>query len=116
MLATLRAQLKFVRDIQQVNTDGVAPLHSIRDETAAGRREATIDLSTPQIQEALAREEQYGRWKRPRRRKSGGSNGDALIVKEQEQEGWDVLGSAAEKVGRYFVVRSGKKIEGAGDG
>ncbi|KAK4238907.1 hypothetical protein C8A03DRAFT_33021 [Achaetomium macrosporum] len=103
MLATLHAQLHFVRDIQRVNTDGVEPLYSIRDETAEGMREATITVDT--LKSALADEEVYGRCKRPRRRRTGDQKKGA--VDGNGVEDWDVLGCASEKVGRYFVVRSG---------
>jgi hypothetical protein len=112
MLATLRAQLHFVRAIQRVDTRGVAPLQAIRDETAAGLREASITLAT--VRDALAREEVVGRCRRPRRpRREDGGSGEGVVGAEEES--WDVLGCAQEKVGRYFVVRSGKG-DGDGDG
>ncbi|GAB1313029.1 60S ribosomal protein L7 [Madurella fahalii] len=103
--STLQTQLHFVRAIQLVNTDGVAPLRSIRDETRQGLREAAITSDTPQIRAALAEEEAYGRWKRPRRRRALNKADGGRPLKGVED--WDVLGSAREKVGRYFVVRSG---------
>ncbi|KAK4120000.1 hypothetical protein N657DRAFT_532767, partial [Parathielavia appendiculata] len=105
MLQTLHAQLHFVRDIQRVDTTGVEPLSSIRDETPEGIREATVALAT--LQHALAEEEVYGRCKRPRRMRSKGTGGGAVRKVEEGVEDWDVLGCAAETVGRYFVVRSG---------
>ncbi|KAK3304508.1 uncharacterized protein B0T15DRAFT_494964 [Chaetomium strumarium] len=104
MLATLHAQLHFVRDIQRVNTDGVEPLSSIRDETAEGMRAATITVDT--LKSALAEEEVYGRCRRPRRRRRRGDQ-KKEVVDGAGVEDWDVLGCASEKVGRYFVVRSG---------
>lgn len=119
LLDTLRAQLHFVRAVQAVDTAGVEPLRSIRDETAAGRAEAAVTLDTPQIRAALAEEEAYGRWKRPRRRrraiaegsgsKGDGDDGHAVQGPLKGVEDWDVLGSAEEKVGEYFVVRSGRR-------
>jgi hypothetical protein len=103
ILSTLHSPLHFVRNIQLVNTEGIAPLHSIRDETEQGLAEATITTTT--LQEALADEETYGKHKRPRRRR-GAAKVDGAGLKGVED--WDVLGAAGEKVGRYFVVRSGK--------
>lgn len=106
MLSTLHAQLHFVRAIQQVDTQGIKPLYAIRDETRAGLAEASIGLGTGAIREALAGEEAAGRCQRPRRRRSNEEKGAG-------EAGWDVLGQAQEKVGRYFVVRSGKTgVEG----
>ncbi|KAK4248670.1 hypothetical protein C7999DRAFT_30907 [Corynascus novoguineensis] len=116
MLADLDAQLHFVRDIQRVDTEGVDPLPSIRDETAAGLREAAVTVET--LRRALAEEEVVGRCRRPRRRRgstSGGSSatrthtgkGAGQLKPIEGVEDWDVLGTAAETVGRYFVVRSG---------
>ena len=86
-----------------MDTEGVEPLQSIRDETEEGIREATIGLED--VRAALDEEEFEGRNRRPRRRK-----GPAFT--EKEVEGWDVLGTAEETVevggARFFVVRSGK--------
>lgn len=112
MLSTLHAQLHFVRNMQQVNTDGVEPLSSIRDETPEGMREATVTPET--LQAALANEDVFGRCKRPRRRRKN----TKVEGREGAVEDWDVLGCAEEKVGRYFVVRSGGngKVERKGGG
>jgi Asp-tRNA(Asn)/Glu-tRNA(Gln) amidotransferase C subunit len=104
MLSTLHAQLHFVRDIQRVNTEGVEPLYSIRDETAEGMREATITVDT--LRSALAEEDVFGRCKRPRRRKRRADQ-ENQVLDGAGVEDWDVLGCASQKVGRYFVVRSG---------
>ncbi|KAK0740582.1 hypothetical protein B0T18DRAFT_431869 [Schizothecium vesticola] len=107
MLSTLRAQLHFVRAIQQVDTSGVEPLYAIRDETRAGRAEASIGLGTEAILDALAGEEAAGRCGRPRRRRDVSEGGKGA------GGGWDVLGQAKERAGKYFVVRSGKPgVEG----
>ncbi|KAL2140970.1 hypothetical protein VTI28DRAFT_3015 [Corynascus sepedonium] len=116
MLADLDAQLHFVRDIQRVNTEGIDPLPSIRDETAAGLREAAVTVET--LRRALAEEEVVGRCRRPRRRRGNTSEGSSAtrthtgkgggqLKPIEGVEDWDVLGTAAETVGRYFVVRSG---------
>ena len=103
MLKTLHSQLYFVKDIQSVDTEGVEPLQSIRDETKDGIREATIGLDD--LRETLNAEEFVGRNRRPRRRRGA-------AVTQKEVEGWDVFGTATETVefggGRFFVVRSGK--------
>ena len=101
MLSTLSAQLHFVRNIQKVDTTGVAPLQSLRDETEAGRKDSTIDLE--QLREAFAQEEIKGDYhKRIRRRQ----HESTTATKADE---WDVLGHAEKKVGRYFVVEGGKE-------
>ncbi|AEO61857.1 hypothetical protein MYCTH_2312522 [Thermothelomyces thermophilus ATCC 42464] len=119
MLADLDAQLHFVRDVQRVDTDGVDPLPSIRDETPAGLREATVTVDT--LRHALAEEEVVGRCRRPRRRRTGtattsGGKGGQGQKQIEGVEDWDVLGCAAEKVGRYFVVRSGKGAAATSNG
>jgi hypothetical protein len=111
MLATLHSQLHFVRDIQSVNTDGVEPLQSIRDETPEGEKEATIGLED--LRSALAKERRVGRMGRPRRIRYDGEVGVTKTRgRKRNAEDWDVLGSAGETVSvgkaRYFVVRSGK--------
>ncbi|ETS79541.1 hypothetical protein PFICI_09394 [Pestalotiopsis fici W106-1] len=99
LLGTLRAQLHFVRSIQSIDTTGVQPLVSIRDETTAGVSEQTVGLAD--LEGALAAEDVVGHAKRPRRRRT--RSGQQI----EGVEDWDVLKGASEKVGRYFVVRSG---------
>ncbi|KAH8678049.1 hypothetical protein BX600DRAFT_507030 [Xylariales sp. PMI_506] len=122
LLHTLRSQLHFVRSIQFVDTAGVAPLQSIRDETAAGRSEQTIGFEA--LRAALDQEDVVGHSKRPRRRREKlgptameGHSERAKRTNASEMgkadgsdvvEGWDVLAGASMKAGRYFVVRSGK--------
>ncbi|KAK2627577.1 hypothetical protein QTJ16_003543 [Diplocarpon rosae] len=102
MLATLHSQLHFVQDIQTVDTEGVEPLQSIRDETEEGIKDATIGME--ELKEALGKEDFTGRNRRPRRRRE--------VVNAGKVEKWDVLGTAEDKVetpgGSFFVVRSGK--------
>lgn len=106
LLNTLHSQLHFVRDIQSVDTEGIEPLQSIRDETAEGMEEITIDLETKEIKEALEKEEVIGRNKRPRRRKGE-------VVDSRGVEDWDATSTAGEIVktsgGKFFIVRSGKE-------
>lgn len=126
MLKTLHTQLHFVRDIQSVDTEGVEPLQSIRDETTQGIKEATIELGT--LEGALKEEVLGKRNRRPRRAVKGevlGERGDKLSRKAErdrkktplvhipsEYKTWDVMASANDKIvtpnGSYFVVRSGK--------
>ncbi len=96
MAAALRSQLHFVQDIQSVDTLGVEPLRSIRDETEQGMREQTIGLE--KLRDALSREQTFGHNKRPRRPKE---KTDMSQVEE-----WDALATASHKAGKYFVVSS----------
>lgn len=106
MLKILHDQLHFVKDIQTLDTEGVTPLQSIRDETEEGIKEVTIGLK--ELKAALAKEDLVGKVsRRPRRRKE--------TVDGKGVEDWDVLGPAGEKIngpgGKFFVVRSGKSKE-----
>jgi Asp-tRNA(Asn)/Glu-tRNA(Gln) amidotransferase C subunit len=98
MLKTLSSQLHFVKEIQKADTTGVQPLQSLRDETAQGEQNAELGLEA--LKEALAAEDVRGKFHpRIRRRR------DRVYVKK---DGWDVLGTAGKKTGRYFVVEGGK--------
>ncbi|KAJ1338011.1 glutamyl-tRNA(Gln) amidotransferase subunit F [Microdochium nivale] len=97
LLNTLSSQLHFVRAIQQVDTEGIEPLRSIRDETLEGLKEQTIGLH--ELKEALANEDIVGHARRPRRKR--------VPAMKPGIEDWDVLANASETVGPYFVVRSG---------
>jgi len=101
MLRTLTSQLHFVREIQKVDTGGIAPLRSLRDETAAAESEQEISLNT--LKDALAREEIIGKHhKRIRRNQEAREDIESA-------ENWNVLGHAERKVGKYFVVDSVKE-------
>ena len=100
-------QLHFVRSIQEVDTTGIAPLASLRDETAQGMKSAELGLD--QLKEALAQEESRGEVHHRIRRKRERVVGEERRVQGKgEDEVWDVLGLAQRKVGRYFVVEGGK--------
>ena len=99
MLKTLSSQLHFVREIQQVDTQGVPPLRALRDETIAAEKEQEISMDS--LKEALAREEVIGKHHKRIRRKT-----DPVNAKDAEH--WNVLGYAERKSGKYFVVDSGK--------
>jgi Asp-tRNA(Asn)/Glu-tRNA(Gln) amidotransferase C subunit len=104
MLATLHSQLHFVNQIRAVDTSGVQPLQSLRDETEAGRRDAEIGME--ELKEAFAEEDLKGSYlKRIRRRRTN----EMSEKKTMGEEDWDVLGSAQKKVGRYFVVEGPKE-------
>ena len=100
MLSTLSSQLHFVKEIQEVDTTGVEPLRSLRDETAVGEKEAELGMDA--MKDALAQEEVRGKHhKRIRRRRDQGA--------QRQEDEWDVLGTAGKKVGRFFVVEGGKE-------
>ena len=100
MLSTLSSQLHFVKEIQKVDTTGVEPLRSLRDETAAGEKEAELGMDA--LKDALDGEELRGKHhKRIRRRRDQGTG--------RQEEKWDVLGTTSSKVGRFFVVDGGKE-------
>lgn len=128
MLATLEAQLGFVRAVRAVDTSGVAPLRAIRDETAAGRRGQAVGVAA--LRAVLEGEEEVvGHARRPRRRRDRrgqqkqqpgavGAVGagkpyidDAGNTDHNEAESWDALGGASETAGRFFVVRSGGEVD-----
>ncbi|KAL2827699.1 hypothetical protein BJY01DRAFT_241094 [Aspergillus pseudoustus] len=65
MLDTLESQIHFVKEIQKVDTTGVEPLQSIRDETAEAVKENTIGLE--RLREAMSKERVVGRNKKIQR-------------------------------------------------
>ncbi|KAL1850899.1 hypothetical protein Plec18167_002637 [Paecilomyces lecythidis] len=101
MLETLESQIHFVKEIQRIDTTGVEPLRSIRDETAEATKENTIGLDA--LKDTMARERVVGRSRRIERtpaEKNTKPDGDA----------WDgnALGSASKTMGRYFVVETSR--------
>jgi Asp-tRNA(Asn)/Glu-tRNA(Gln) amidotransferase C subunit len=102
LLSTLSSQLHFVKEIQKVDTAGVEPLRSLRDETAKGEQEAEIGLDA--LQSALDMEEVRGKHGRIKRRKER-----SAVTNADTDAQWDVLGHAGRKTGRYFVVEGGAK-------
>ncbi|TQN72312.1 Glutamyl-tRNA(Gln) amidotransferase subunit F [Colletotrichum shisoi] len=100
MLRTLHSQLHFVRDVQRVDTTGLEPLRSLRDETIEGVEEVTIGLE--ELQDALGNEIQFGHKKRPKR-----VRGEEVDTKGAED--WDPLKTASRTAGKYFVVQSKKE-------
>ena len=59
MLRTLESQIHFVQEMQRVDTTGVEPLRSIRDESPAAVKEATFGHE--QLKDAFAKERVSGR-------------------------------------------------------
>ncbi|KAH9907996.1 hypothetical protein F4778DRAFT_456665 [Xylariomycetidae sp. FL2044] len=123
MLSTLSSQLRFVRAVRGVDTEGVAPLRAIRDDTAAAvAEERTVGLAD--LEQALAAEDVIGHARRPRRRRQPQHRSEMAESEKTKHidendnraavENWDVLGGASEREGRYFVVRSGGKEGGDG--
>ena len=103
MIETLHSQLHFVKDIQKVNTEGVEPLISLRDETEEGIQDITVTMDT--LKEAFVGEEIVGaRLRRPRRTREEGNPERVVGV-----EDWDPLSTSGQVVerggGRYFVVK-----------
>jgi Asp-tRNA(Asn)/Glu-tRNA(Gln) amidotransferase C subunit len=104
MLKTLETQLHFVREIQKVDTTGVEPLVSIRDETPEAVEENTISLAD--LQEELDAEQKIGMHGRVKRV----ARDDP---KAKKAEDWDLFKMAHGKtVGRFFVVRKEKENNG----
>ncbi|KAK4953261.1 hypothetical protein LTR10_008967 [Elasticomyces elasticus] len=99
MLSTLTSQLHFVKEIQRVDTSGVEPLRSLRDETAQGENEAELGMDA--LKSALDMEETRGTHYKRIKRKQG-------VRLPVEGEQWDPLGTATKKAGRFFVVEGGK--------
>ncbi|KAG7008118.1 hypothetical protein G7Y79_00007g022430 [Physcia stellaris] len=97
MLQDLESQLQFVRAIQDVDTDGVEPLVSIRDETAEAEKEGEITVDV--LKEDLAKETVSGirgRITRP---------GDA---EKEDIEDWDALACAPKSMGRFIALNNTK--------
>lgn len=100
MLKTLESQIHFVKAIQRVDTMGVEPLRSIRDESPAAVEEMTIGVE--QLKDAMAKERVSGR-RRKIQRVQGEKND------RPDGSAWDgnALGSASRTKGPYFVVETG---------
>ena len=93
MLKDLESQLQFVRAIQKVDTDGVEPLVSLRDETVEAAKESEITVDT--LKEDFAKETVTGI--RGRITRSG-------QAKKEDAEDWDALACAPKTVGRYIAL------------
>jgi hypothetical protein len=100
MLKTLESQIHFVKEIQRIDTAGIPPLRSIRDESAEAVQEVSIGLDN--LKEAFSKEHTVGRSKKIERAHSEKNippDGDA----------WDgnALNTASKRIGKYFVVDLG---------
>ena len=91
-----------MRKIQEVDTEGVEPLQSIRDETEEGEKLREIGLRT--LKAEFAKEEVVGKRGRIRTKPGLGK----IDARHEDEKNWDVLGQAGEKRGRYFVVHTDK--------
>ena len=108
-----------------MDTRGVAPLRSIRDESAEADRENEITVDS--LRDAFAKERIVGKhYKRIRRvvddavagagvdgkGEGGRQGGEAGVVAD-----WDVLGQTVRRAGNYFVVdRQGRDTAKSEDG
>ncbi|KAL2872775.1 DUF726 domain protein [Aspergillus lucknowensis] len=107
MLETLESQIHFVREIQKVDTTGVEPLQSIRDESPEAVKENTIGLE--RLKEAMSKERVVGRNKKIQRVQSERND-------RPDGDAWDgnALGYASKTKGKFFVASafgSGSKPE-----
>ena len=101
MIKDLQSQLQFVRAIQEVDTEGVEPLQSIRDETKDAERENEITVAT--LQKEFDKEEVVGKRGRIRRRTN---MSDA--ARDEQIIDWDPVSQAPRKLGRFIVVDTAK--------
>ena len=100
MIKDLQSQLQFVQAVRSVDTRGVEPLQSIRDETREAESEQEITVAT--LQEEFDKEEVVGRRGRIRRRKNTPPS------LEEKIEGCDPLAQASNRLGRFFFVDTAK--------
>ena len=99
MIKDLQSQLQFVRAIQKVNTHGVKPLQSIRDETKRAEKENTITFES--LKDEFDKEIVVGRRGRI-------TKAETPPCDTENIENWDPLSQAPKKLGRYFVVEIDK--------
>ena len=109
MIGDLESQLRFVRAIQEVDTEGVEPLKAIRDETREAEREGEIGVE--ELRKDFEREEVVGRRRRIRNKtenkvmtQNAEEEGDA----QSGTEGWNLLRQAPKRMGRFVVVETRK--------
>ena len=107
MTRTLSSQIHFVKAMQGIKTDGVAPLRALREEHTVAQEEKTVRLAD--LQHELGAEKHIGRNGKVRR--VPGSESEEVKSKILEAEDWDPFKmSVAEKknIGKYFFVRKEK--------
>ena len=102
MIKTLESQLQFVNAIQTVDTTGVKPLQSIRDETEEALKENEITLES--MKGVLEKEVVSGHSRRIRNGRGWGERRG-----EDEEDRVDPLRLATRKIGRFVVVETGKR-------
>lgn len=103
MMTDLKSQLRFVQAVQKVDTEGVEPLQSIRDETRQGERESMITVES--LKAEFDKEVIVGKRGRIVRTKVVPQVNEECRGGSQD---WDVLAQASKKLGRYFVVETDK--------
>ncbi|PGH12825.1 hypothetical protein AJ79_04049 [Helicocarpus griseus UAMH5409] len=106
MIKTLESQIHFVGEIQQIDTAGISPLRSIRDDTENGRALRALDDKT--FDELNKGTRYVGRRRRIERQKAG-------RITHPDGEVWDgdALKAASKTMGRYFVVQSSGEVKEA---
>ena len=100
MIQTLESQLHFVQATQSVDTEGVRPLQSIRDETKEAEIESEIGIES--LREEFDKEEFVGPSRRIKKKLTD------LPLDSKATENWDPLARVTKKVGRYIMVETGK--------
>lgn len=103
MMKDLTSHLRFVQAVQQVDTEGVEPLQSIRDETRQGERESMVTVES--LKEEFDKEVVVGKRGRIMRTKVSPQVNEG---RKGDLEDWDVLAQASKKWGRYFLVETDK--------
>jgi Asp-tRNA(Asn)/Glu-tRNA(Gln) amidotransferase C subunit len=99
MLRDLASQLHFVKQLQQVDTEGVEPLRAIRDESDEAEKAA--ELTVDKLKHAFDGEHVVGHhYRRIRRRKQPA----ASQVDIDTPSHWQPLEHAQTPQGKYFVV------------
>ncbi|OJD17910.1 hypothetical protein AJ78_02015 [Emergomyces pasteurianus Ep9510] len=99
MLKTLESQIHFVKEVQSIETTGVTPLRSIRDETELAQEENKISIKT--LESSLKQERYVGRSRRIQRTRP-----EKLEPPDGDVWDGDALKPASKTVGGYFVVQS----------
>jgi Asp-tRNA(Asn)/Glu-tRNA(Gln) amidotransferase C subunit len=97
MIKTLENQLNFVRAVQSVDTAGVEPLQSLRDETTEAKLETEITLDS--LKEHLDKESSVGFAGRIVRKTTQKQELD-------ESDKYDPISRAPKTIGRYVVVNT----------
>ena len=99
MIKDLESQLTFVQSIQEIDTEGIEPLQSIRDETKRAQEANIYDVSS--MQKYLNQEAVYGKRRRISRIEDNSPEDTRL-------DGIYHLSQAPKKRGRYIRVDTTK--------